>query len=66
MQVMIDGVPYVKQDDKPATSIGIGITTHNRQALAASTLAKIQAATPGACIVVVDDASQPRVRIPGR
>lgn len=65
MQVMIDGVPYVKQDDKPATSIGIGITTHNRQALAASTLAKIQAATPGARIVVVDDASQPRVRIPG-
>jgi glycosyltransferase involved in cell wall biosynthesis len=65
MQVTIDGVPYVKQDDKPTVSIGVGITTHNRQALAASTLAKIQAATPGARIVVVDDASQPRVRIPG-
>lgn len=65
MQVTIDGVPYVKQDDKPAASIGIGITTHNRQSLAASTLAKIQAVTPGARIVIVDDASQPRVRIPG-
>lgn len=65
MQVMIDGVPYVKQDGKPAVSIGVGITTHNRQALAASTLAKIKELTPGAHIVVVDDASQPRVRIAG-
>lgn len=65
MQVTIDGVPYVKQDDKPAVSIGVGITTHNRQALAASTLARIKELTPGAHIVVVDDASQPRVRIPG-
>lgn len=63
MQVTIDGVPYVKQDDKPAVSIGVGITTHNRQALAASTLARIKELTPGAHIVVVDDASQPRVRI---
>lgn len=64
MQVIIDGVPYVKQSSKPSASIGIGITTHNRQALAASTLAKIKAVTPGARIVVVDDASMPRVRIP--
>lgn len=64
MQVIIDGVPYVKQNNKPAVSIGIGITTHNRQALAASTLAKIKAVTPSARIVVVDDASMPRVRIP--
>ncbi len=65
MQVLIDGEPYTKQSERPNIKIGIGITSHNRQALCASTLATIQRLTPGAKVVVVDDASQPRVRIPG-
>lgn len=65
MQVLIDGEPYVKESDNNKPLIGIGITTHNRNKLVAETLAKIQAATPGAKVVVVDDASQPRVRIEG-
>jgi len=65
MQVLIDGEPYVKESADSKPSIGIGITTHNRNQLVASTLAKIQSVSPGAKIVIVDDASQPRVRIEG-
>lgn len=65
MQVMIDGERYVKAEDGKQQSIGIGITTHNRHELAASTLARVLENTPGAKVVVVDDASQPRVRIKG-
>lgn len=65
MQVLIDGEPYIRQSEGNKTSIGIGITTHNRQKLVASTLQKIQEYSPGAKIVVVDDASKPRVRIEG-
>lgn len=65
MQVLIDGEHYVKATSNNKPSIGIGITTHNRNQLVASTLAKIQEYSPGAKIVVVDDASQSRVRIEG-
>lgn len=65
MQVVIDGEPYVKQKEHNRPSIGIGITTHNRQQLVADTLAKIQAVSPDVRVVVVDDASLPRVRIAG-
>lgn len=65
MQVLIDGEPYIKEADGNKISIGIGITTHNRNELVAETVAKIQAATPGARIIVVDDASQRPVSIEG-
>lgn len=65
MQILIDGDPYVRESDIKTKSIGIGITTHNRNPLVAQTVAEIQRLTPNAKIVVVDDASQRRVRING-
>lgn len=66
MQVLIDGEPYIKQT-KPTEHlhIGVGITTHNRNELVASTVAKILAVTPNARVVVVDDASTKPVQIDG-
>lgn len=64
MDVLIDGERYVKQNQKDF-SIGIGITTHNRNQLVASTYAKIKALSPNAKIVVVDDASNEPVNING-
>lgn len=49
--------------NKNKYNIGIGITTHNRNPLVRQTVAKIQELTPGAKIVVVDDASQQPVKI---
>lgn len=52
--VSVDGVEYV-----PATpSIGIGITTHDRPDVFAETYRRIVELSPGARIVVVDDASR--------
>lgn len=65
MLVTIDGVRYVKEDTKNKSNIGIGITTHNRNKLVASTVAKIRELSPGAKIVVVDDASESPVNIEG-
>lgn len=64
MDVLINNERYVKESLRSG-SIGIGITTHNRNKLVADTVAKIQALTPNARLVVVDDASQERVRIDG-
>lgn len=51
---MVDGVEYA-----PAgTKIGVGITTHNRPEVFAETYRRIVETTPGARIVVVDDASR--------
>lgn len=61
MNVVIDGEVYTKENKN--LSIGIGITTHNRNELLARTYAKILELTPNARIVVVDDASLERVRI---
>lgn len=61
MEVLINGSRYIKENEKQ--SIGIGITTHNRNLMAASTVRAIRKLTPGARIVVVDDASQQRVEI---
>lgn len=64
MRVEIDGERYIKATEQAdCLSIGIGITTHNRNELVASTVAKILAVTPGARVVVVDDASQTPVQI---
>lgn len=65
MQVLIDGDPYVKEAEQVSYSIGIGITTHNRNNLAASTAARIAELTPGARIIIVDDASEMPFNIPG-
>lgn len=64
MEVLIDGVRYTKDTDK-RQSIGIGITSHNRNDLVARTAAKIKQLTPNAKIVIVDDASTKPVNIPG-
>lgn len=61
MKVLIDGQLYTKQ--KQTFSIGIGITTHNRNALVKETLERIERLTPNAKIVVVDDASEQPVRL---
>lgn len=65
MQVVIDGEPYVKQNDQPTGRIGVGITTHNRHTLWPQTVAKILEFTPGAKVVVVDDASKVTARMSG-
>lgn len=65
MDVLINGERYIKQDAKPGYSVGIGITTHNRNRLVASTVAKIIEHTPNAKVVVVDDASDQPVAIEG-
>lgn len=62
MQVLINGERYTK-GEKKKQSIGIGVTTHNRNLLAASTVRKIREFTPDAKIVVVDDASKQAVVI---
>lgn len=51
--VVIDGIRYTP--DRP--SIGIAITTRNRREVFDKTLAEFQRYTPGALVVVVDDAS---------
>lgn len=65
MDVIIDSERYVKASDSQSYSIGIGITTHNRNRIVADTVARLQALTPGARLVVVDDASTQRVSIEG-
>lgn len=62
MKVLIDDELYIKAADKPYT-IGIGITTHNRNPLVRDTVARIRKLTPDAKIVVVDDASKQPVKI---
>lgn len=65
MEVIIDGQPYIKQSQSNKQSIGIGITTHNRNRIVADTVAKLRELNPDAKLVVVDDASQERVKIDG-
>lgn len=62
MQVLIDGKEYTEKN-KNAASIGIGITTHNRNPMVRQTVARIAELTPNAKIVVVDDASRQPVKI---
>lgn len=65
MDVLINNERYVKENKINNLRIGIGVTTHNRNALVASTIEKILATTPGAKLVVVDDASQQPVKLAG-
>ena len=65
MEVLIDGQQYIPQPEHKDYSIGIGITTHNRNRLVASTVARLLEVTPNAKVVVVDDASSERVKLEG-
>lgn len=62
-EVVIDGHKYVPEDSSQVASLGIGITTHNRNDLVRSTYEKIKALTPHAKIVIVDDCSDTPVEI---
>lgn len=62
MDVLINNERYIKETET-INNIGIGVTVHNRNALAADTIAKIQALTPNARLVVVDDASDQPIKI---
>lgn len=61
LPVLIGGVEYVPRADnhQPASShhIGVAITTRNRPDMLATTLEHVHKHTPGATVVVVDDAS---------
>jgi glycosyltransferase involved in cell wall biosynthesis len=66
LDVVINGKRYVPEAPGSNISyqkVGIGVTTHNRNALVASTVSKIQEFTPNSKIVVVDDASDSPVKI---
>lgn len=66
IDVLINGERYVKETPiENSFTIGIGITTHNRNELAASTVDRIRKLTPNAKIVVVDDASDVHTSIDG-
>lgn len=65
MDVLIDNERYVKATESNNISIGIGITTHNRNALVKETVARLRQLTPNARLVVVDDASDQRVKLEG-
>lgn len=64
MEVLINGERYTKNSHL-CESIGIGVTTHNRNELVSKTVAKIKELTPNVKIVVVDDASITPVSIAG-
>lgn len=64
MKVSIDGQEYVKASTV-GSSIGIGITTHNRPNTCSKSVARILEHTPNARIVLVDDASQHDINIDG-
>src|SRR5690606_2165107 len=54
--IVVDGVPYGPiQEGSPR--IGVGITTHNRPDAFQKSFLEIKRRTPGAKIIVVDDAS---------
>lgn len=57
-EVVIDGVRYVPAESDRET-IGIGVTTRNRPDLLPTVLDAIRKHTPGARVVIVDDASAP-------
>ncbi len=64
MTVLIDGVEYSPSDTGKA-SIGIGITTFNRNDLIKETYKKIKKYSPNAKIVIVDDCSTVPVEVEG-
>lgn len=64
MQVTIDGVDYVPVS-LASTRIGIAITTHNRPQVLANSLEQHRKHLPtGAVVFVIDDGSNPPVKVP--
>lgn len=55
--VLINGVEFVPSDMPTHSRIGVAITTRNRPEVLATTLEHVQRFTPGATVIVVDDAS---------
>ncbi len=65
MDVIIDGVPYIRADSVSPGKIGIAITTHNRPDVLAKTLEQHHNyLPPGAVVFVIDDGSNPPAKIP--
>lgn len=59
--VIVNGIEYIPKGNN-SSPIGIGITTHNRYHLFKKTYEEIKKRTPGAIVVVVDDASDTPVK----
>lgn len=57
LEVQINGQTFVPASESGRPSIGIGITTHNRYNAFKETYKRILEKSPGAKVVVVDDAS---------
>ncbi|HEP0495155.1 TPA: glycosyltransferase family 2 protein [Enterobacter hormaechei subsp. hoffmannii] len=65
MDVIVDGVPYVRADSVSHNKIGIAITTHNRPQVLANTLEQHRKHLPaGAVVFVIDDGSNPPAKVP--
>ncbi|HEI4029997.1 TPA: glycosyltransferase family 2 protein [Escherichia coli] len=66
MDVIVDGVPYVRADSVSHNKIGIAITTHNRPQVLANSLEQHRKHLPaGAVVFVIDDGSNPPAKVPG-
>ncbi|EMO6419574.1 glycosyltransferase family 2 protein [Enterobacter hormaechei] len=65
MDVIVDGVPYVRADSVSHNKIGIAITTHNRPQVLAKSLEQHRKHLPaGAVVFVIDDGSNPPAKVP--
>ncbi|MCK6921880.1 glycosyltransferase family 2 protein [Enterobacter roggenkampii] len=65
MDVIVDGVPYVRADSVSHNKIGIAITTHNRPQVLANSLEQHRKHLPtGAVVFVIDDGSNPPAKVP--
>ncbi|HCR0051367.1 TPA: glycosyltransferase family 2 protein, partial [Enterobacter hormaechei] len=65
MDVIVDGVPYVRVDSVSHNKIGIAITTHNRPQVLANSLEQHRKhLPPGAVVFVIDDGSNPPAKVP--
>lgn len=65
MDVIVDGVPYVRADSVSHNKIGIAITTHNRPQVLVNSLEQHRKHLPtGAVVFVIDDGSSPPAKVP--
>ena len=65
MDVIVDGVPYIRADSVSHNKIGIAITTHNRPQVLANSLEQHRKHLPtGAVVFVIDDGSNPPAKVP--
>ncbi|BBV82184.1 glycosyl transferase [Enterobacter kobei] len=65
MDVIVDGVPYVRADSVSHNKIGIAITTYNRPQVLANSLEQHRKHLPaGAVVFVIDDGSNPPAKVP--